>query len=83
MKTPIIMIALAASSAAAQVIVGTNSFDVVFEATNLTTVAQARIIDDINICRQYGQTVRFIWISLKQSHTSAIGMSYSNHTLMT
>ena len=48
----LMIIALAASSASAQVIVGTNSFDVVFEATNLTTVAQSRIIDDINICRQ-------------------------------
>jgi hypothetical protein len=48
----LVIISLAASSAAAQVIVGTNSFDVVFEATNLTPVAQSRIIDDINICRQ-------------------------------
>ena len=52
MKAILITLALAASSVTAQVIVGTNSFDVVFEATNLTTVAQARIIDDINISRQ-------------------------------
>ena len=48
----LIIVAFTASSAAAQVIVGTNSFDVVFEETNLTTVAQSRIIDDINLCRQ-------------------------------
>ena len=48
----LIIIALAASSAAAQVIVGTNSFDVVFEATNLVPAMQSRIVDDINLCRQ-------------------------------
>ena len=47
-----IVIALAASSAAAQIIVGTNSFNVVFEATNLSSAAQSRIISDINLCRQ-------------------------------
>ena len=52
MKTLIIIISLTASIAAAQVIVGTNSFDVVFEATNLTSAAQSRIVDDINLCRQ-------------------------------
>ena len=52
MKKILIALALAASNTAAQVIVGTNSFDVVFEATNLTTVAQSRIVADINLCRQ-------------------------------
>ena len=46
------IIALAASSASAQILVGTNSFDVVFEATNLTSVTQSRITSDINLCRQ-------------------------------
>ena len=45
-------IALAASSAAAQIIVGTNSFDVIFESTNLTSTAQSRIISDMTLCRQ-------------------------------
>jgi hypothetical protein len=52
MKKLIILITLAASTAAAQIIVGTNSFDVVFEATNLTSATQSRIVVDINICRQ-------------------------------
>ena len=43
---------MAASSTAAQVIVGTNSFDVVFEETNLVPAMQSRIVDDINLCRQ-------------------------------
>jgi hypothetical protein len=52
MKPLIILIALTASIAAAQIIVGTNSFDVVFEATNLAPAVQSRIVDDINLCRQ-------------------------------
>ena len=52
MKGFIIALAVAASSASAQIIVGTNSFDVVFEATNLTSVTQSRIVADINLCRQ-------------------------------
>ena len=52
MKVKTILIALAASSAAAKVIVGTNSFDVVFEANNLAPATQSRIVDDINLCRQ-------------------------------
>jgi hypothetical protein len=51
MKTSIIL-ALAASTATAQIIVGTNSFDVFFEATNLSSAAQSRIISDMNLCRQ-------------------------------
>ena len=50
MKTTLIIIALAASNASAQIIVGTNSFDIVFEATNLTSVTQSRIVSDINLC---------------------------------
>ena len=46
------MIILAASSAFAQVMIGTNLFDVVFEATNLAPATQSRIIADINLCRQ-------------------------------
>jgi hypothetical protein len=50
MKTIILL--FTASSAVAQIVVGTNSFDVVFEAKNIAPATQSRIVDDINLCRQ-------------------------------
>lgn len=48
----LIIIALTATSAAAQIIVGTNDFDIVFEAKDLAPTIQSRIAADINLCRQ-------------------------------
>jgi hypothetical protein len=76
------IIALAASNVAAQVILGTNSFDVVFEATNLTSATQSRLIADINLCRQlWTNSVVHLGMSATDSYIeemSIVGRPYFN-----